>query len=135
MSELERESKTPKVLCLTLRSPSDSLPALIYYHCLTNLAQAPRNRKSRKFSDPGQALNRNLLNTLLSMGISVQYIAASTYPLIKNTRASLFFLTQNEQHYLEYVIEMGKGSSFVCACHRPNYTYNNPSREMRRPLS
>lgn len=39
--------------------------------------------------------------------ISVQYIAAPTDPLVKNTSASLFFLTQNEQHYLEYVIEMG----------------------------
>lgn len=118
MSELGNRIQNSQihVLCLILRSPRDSLPALIYHH-LNNLAEAPGNSKSGKFSDPRQALNHNLLNILLSIEISVRYIPASTYPLVKNTSASPFFLTQNEQHYLEYIIEMGKRSSFVCACH------------------
>lgn len=60
-----------RVLYLTLRSPCDSLPALINYHHLTNLAKAPGNSKSRKFSDPRQALHHNLLNMLPSIEISV----------------------------------------------------------------
>lgn len=81
---------------------------MIYYHHLTNLTKAPGNSKSGKISDPRQVLNHNLLNMLPSIEISVQYLAASTYPpLVKNTSASLLFLTQSEQHYLKYVIEMG----------------------------
>lgn len=45
---------------------------------------------------------------LPSTEISVQYLAASTYPpLVKNINPSLSFLTQSEQYYLKYVIEMG----------------------------